>query len=142
MLDDLSQDTAIALATPSPAATFLTAIFDDGYKRMPHFRGLSNLHERLASFAYERGRGGPELICLWLRSRPPASATDYAAATLESPDVRFTDPVYVDLLSGTIYSLPRDRWLKRRGGDVFRSLPVGDAPMLIAERSALSFAAP
>lgn len=140
MLVDLSADTPISLAEPVPAAAYLTALFDDAYKRMPHFRGLSNLRDRLASSAYERGRGGPELICLWLRAHPPASANDFAAATLESPDVRFTHPVYADLLSGTVYELPADRWLRRRGGDVFKALPVTDAPTLIAERAAIPFA--
>lgn len=142
MLRDLSEDTSISLATPSPAAAGLTALFDDVYKRMPHFRGLSNLHERLASSAYERGRGGPELICLWLRSRAPASDSAFAAATLESPDVRFTEPVYLDLLTGAVYAIPADRWLKRRGGAVFKQLPVTDSPTLIAERSAIPLVSP
>jgi hypothetical protein len=45
------------------------------------------------------------------------------------------DPVYVDLLSGNVYDIPKGRCKAAKGVSVFENIPVYDSPVLVAERA-------
>lgn len=48
------------------------------------------------------------------------------------------DPVWVDLLTGRVYALPKDRMLVHSAGVTFVDVPVYDSPVVLTERAALS----
>jgi hypothetical protein len=51
---------------------------------------------------------------------------------------RFTTPVYADLRTGEVYSIPKASWSRVGDGVVLRQIPVYDSPILIAEKGVLS----
>ena len=48
------------------------------------------------------------------------------------------DPVWVDLLTGRVYSFPKRRQIRHSAGVTLVDVPVYDSPCLLAERSALA----
>ena len=53
--------------------------------------------------------------------------------------MQFTAPVLVNLLDGSVQSLPAPR--HENGGTVFADLPLLDFPLVVAERSEVSLSA-
>ena len=51
----------------------------------------------------------------------------------------FTEPVYVDLLTGKVYEIPRECWVNENGTVTFKRLPIYDSPVLIAEKKLAPF---
>jgi hypothetical protein len=60
--------------------------------------------------------------------------------TVILPDVRFTDPVWVDMLNGKVYAVDKALWSQTDGQAVLQKLPAYDSPVLIAERNAIPLA--
>jgi polysaccharide biosynthesis protein PslG len=49
----------------------------------------------------------------------------------------FKNPVYVDLITGKAYNIPKKQWKKSGKQFTFTDIPVPDYPVLIAEKSSL-----
>ena len=49
------------------------------------------------------------------------------------------DPVWVDLLTGRVYEVPRENVLSSESGTVYVDIPCYDSPALLTEKSAISF---
>ena len=52
----------------------------------------------------------------------------------------FKEPVYVDLISGKVYEIPKANWKKEGAAFTFTGIPVIDSPILIAEKSLIQIA--
>jgi hypothetical protein len=50
----------------------------------------------------------------------------------------FKNPVFVDLMTGHVYEIPRANWVKKSNQLIFKQIPVYDAPILIVEKEVLS----
>ena len=58
-------------------------------------------------------------------------------AVFEWKGAPLKDPVWVDLLSGRVYSFPKDRQVATEDGIAFIRVPVYDSPCILTERSAV-----
>ncbi len=84
----------------------------------------------VASFETSEGR---ELLAYWLPWKMQEHIANPATVTLHAAGVVFDEPVLVNPLSGRVYEITNAR--REQGGTVFTGLPMGDWPLLIAERS-------
>lgn len=126
------------------ALQHVTAVFDNSLRRVKE-AGVtltdSNkdageieacLYEKVAS----KEAAGGHVVTLW-RNIVPDNALNTSAIDVTVPGGRFVEPVYVDMLSGRVYSIPEDR-IERTDETVrFKEIPVGDWPVLLADRSTL-----
>jgi hypothetical protein len=119
------------------AAQTVFTIFDDTVQRIAEFPGGSSGARPLALTGYRRESDGAQVVALWFNGAPPADANETVPTDLTLRAGRFTDPVLVDVRTGVVYALPKDRWTQRAGGAEFRALPIYDSPMLIAEKAVL-----
>lgn len=118
------------------ALQHLFALIDSRHKRIGAFQGeIQNApaDARYALFAY-RTADGAALVTVWRNDKPPFEPQPAASVTAVLPGVKFSDPVWVDLPSGKVYSIDKRLWSQNASGAEFRKLPVSDAPSLIAER--------
>jgi hypothetical protein len=100
-------------------------------KQVP-LKAADKLHLQVAGFT----KGGRPLVFLW--KAPPGIPSDDLAWTpieLTLETIAFSDPVYVELMSGNVYELEKGTWRKSGRGTLFSKLPVRDSPILVAERS-------
>jgi hypothetical protein len=119
------------------AAQTVFALFDDTLRRMPDFAFTTTALRGLALTGYQRAGNDAQVVAYWFNDAPPAEANGVTLADVTLKAGRFTEPVLVDMRTSTVYAVPRDRWQQAVGAAVFRSLPVYDSPMLIAEKAAL-----
>jgi hypothetical protein len=121
------------------AVQHLTSIFDNHVTRIPDFQSrveYSPEKAEYAIFGYRTDRGAP-ITALWRSDRPPFDQVASQPVRVVLPGMKFTVPVFVDLVSGEVYEIDKSRFSQK--GDVaeFRQLPIADAPVLVAERDAI-----
>lgn len=132
-------DKTIAYAKPAYyAARHVFTIFDDTLRRLPDYAFTSTALRAVALSGYAREMDGAQVVALWFGDAPPAESNGVSLVDITLANGRFTEPVLVDLLTGKVYVLPKDRWTSSGNGTVFSGVPVYDAPVLIAEKSVLS----
>lgn len=120
------------------AAQNVFAIFDDTLRRVPEYPVSHTSLRQVAASAYQRETDGAQVIALWFDDAPPGEANGVTRADFTFPGGRFTEPVWVDLLTGSVRALPAGSWTQNDAGASFAALPVYDAPVLIAEKAVLS----
>ncbi len=132
------------VAHPKPAyfaAQHVFAILDDSWQRVAVAPFKAETNRKVALTVYRRGDGGPKLIAYWFSAEPPAEENKASEIQLNLPGVNFENPVLVDLLSGRVYQIPKEKIIRSEQGIAFTQLPIYDAPLMISERSALPVSA-
>jgi hypothetical protein len=95
---------------------------DDAYPSIPLVAGF-------------RTAKGSSLLAYWLPWQPQEYTPHPARVALTVTGMSFTEPVLVNLLSGEVRTLPVPARIA--GGVRFEDLPLGDYPVIIAERGEL-----
>ena len=92
--------------------------------------------EQLSAFQYEHKPSKGTLITLWANEAKPA---DEYQPKLTEVTIKgsFKQPVFIDLITGVVYEIPKTQWKKSGNQYSFSQIPVPDYPVLIAEKSAL-----
>lgn len=133
----IQSDTTMAAIRPKVAyyaVQNLAAIFDHTLVLSPGFRYSTTQAVPLSVYGYQNQTNQGSLVALWIDSTAATNSFATTPVTLTVENVQFKKPVYVDLMTGNIYEIPRKNW--RRVGNTysFSDLPVYDAPVLIAEK--------
>ncbi len=81
-------------------------------------------------------RFGLPLRVLWFSDRIPDSGLDWTPVDLEVPE-RMEDPVWVELITGRVFGIPRASVAGRADGMVLRQVPMWDSPVIVAPRAAI-----
>lgn len=114
------------------AAQNVFTLFDHTLVGVTNFTCQASVTNALAAFAYTNQTSGAAVVALWFRGSPPVESNATLPVDLTFTGVRFTEPVYADLRTGTVYALPR--------GDSaasFQQVPLSDSPIVIAEKATL-----
>ncbi len=117
------------------AAQHVFSLFDDRWVPLTENQPAVN-HEQMAAFGYRHRSGGATLVTLWCNDARPADTYAPKMTTVKVTG-SFTRPVFVDLISGTVYEIPRKHWQKTGARHTFTGVPVADYPVLIADRSSV-----
>ncbi len=118
------------------AAQAVFAIFDDTVKLAREYPFTSTALRGVAVAGFETDTK-QQIAAVWFNDAPPAEANGVTLADVSFRAGKFREPVLVDLRTATVYAVPNDRWKQTDRGAEFRSLPLYDSPVLIAEKSAV-----
>ena len=112
------------------------AVFDDTLERVKE-PALSVRYEKsTASYIYRNKTTGQNLIVLWDNSGTPNDSFAMRPAQLVLKGLAIREPVWVDLVWGGIYEIPTDRVTTEGEAMILMNVPLYDAPVLVAEKSA------
>ncbi len=117
------------------AARNVFSIFDESMTLQPEKAPETNQPGQ-SSFAYRHSGSGQSVVTIWNNQDRPAEtfAPQHTQIVVQGS---FRDPVYVDLISGKIFEIPKGNWKKSGSTCTFSHIPVTDYPVLIADKSAL-----
>lgn len=118
------------------AAQHVFSFFDDALKTDAAVRVQSG-NEQQACFGYSEKKSGLSAVTVWQAEARPADVYEAKQTTIRVEGGRFKTPVYVDLLSGKVYSLPKGSWKKEGTSFIFEGVPVPDYPILITDKALL-----
>jgi hypothetical protein len=138
-----AEDKSVARVKPSYyAVQNLAAVFDDRLRRRRDFRYQAGTTRSLSAFAYADTTSGQQVVTVWLDEAGPSDGNATTPVDLTVEGGRFTEPVWVDLRTGAVRSLPANTWTRRGATYVFRGVPLYDSPVLIADRSTVPVRGP
>ncbi len=115
----------------------VASIFDNRLGLVPNARLTTTATESISVFAYQQKAGKKQVITIWLDGKTPTNVFKTTLIDVTVENGNFTTPVWVDLLTGHIYELPKNSWTKTGTTYTFKSIPVYDSPVLIADKSVL-----
>ena len=80
-------------------------------------------------------KAGAPVLLVWYSHRIPSDALVFDTVRLSVPGVAFSDPVWMDMITGRVYAIDGKDVETRDGTTEFRRLPLWDSPVLLAERA-------
>lgn len=117
------------------AAQHVFALFDDQIETLQQVKPTVS-QETVNAFAYRHKKSGGSLVTLWSKEARPAEEYAPKLTTL-TVEGNFKQPVFVDLITGKIYEIPKSQWSKAGKIYTFTVLPVPDYPVLIADKASV-----
>ncbi len=131
----------------------VTSIFDNSLERI---KGLAFTHNMegaqpnefkyaystdrsLAVYGYRNKISGKQLYTIWMDEHIPGDDNKVKLQNFSFTNADFDIPVLVDIITGGVYEIPAANWSKKGNTNSFKNIPVYDAPILIADKSLLSF---
>jgi hypothetical protein len=116
----------------------IAAIFDNNLMLNPAFRYSTTDKVSLSINGYQTKTNKSELIAVWLDSANVTNSFATTPINITIENAHFKKPVYVDLMTGNIYDIPKKNWNRNGNTYHFSSLPVYDAPVLITEKASVN----
>lgn len=122
----------------------LTSVFDNRLELTPNFKATTTATESISLFGYQQKEGKKQVVTVWLDSKTPTNLFKTTPIDITIENGNFDTPVWVDLLTGQVYEIPKKQWSKkgnRNAGPTytFKGVPVYDSPVLIADKSSINF---
>ncbi len=90
--------------------------------------------KQTAAYLFRKTGNGPDLLAFWDCATTPENDNDTTAAQVTLHGVAFEEPVWVDVVTGAIYELPKDRVVTEGDKTTLKGVPLYDAPVLITDK--------
>ncbi len=114
------------------------SLFDHSIERIKEFEFEADTDQEISSFAYRSAQNDGNIVVAWLSGERPTESLETTPVNFTLQGVTFSDPVFVNLMTGKVYQLPADQWKQEEGLVSVNALPLYDAPVLIAEKEVLA----
>jgi|SRR6218665_79037 len=102
-------------------------------------KGATSLfQDSLSVFLFRNQVSKTSLFTVWYNGDKPVESFKPLLSDFKIKG-DFNDPVYVDLVSGSIYRIPKTQWKKNRSEYEFSNIPVPDYPVVIADLKSIPF---
>jgi hypothetical protein len=116
------------------AAQHVFSLFDDQIA-LQKTKPTTN-QTKIYAFQYQHKQNKGNLITLWSGEAKPAETYEPKSTTI-TVEGNFKNPIFVDLITGKIYEIPKNQYKKVGKTMVFEGIPVPDYAVLIAEKEVL-----
>jgi hypothetical protein len=113
----------------------LAAIFDDNMVLNAHFKFTTTAKESMSAYGFEHSKSKQQLLAIWIDSTNVTNSFRATPVSFTVDNGNFKNPVWVDLMTGNIYEIPKKQWIKKGNNFIFTNFPVYDSPVLIVEKS-------
>ena len=133
------EKTAIRPKVAYYAVQNVASVFDNQLELIPNLNFTTTAKESISLFGYQQKAGKKQVISVWLDEKTPTNLFKTIPIDITIENGNFDTPVWVDLLTGHIYEIPKNGWRKTGSTYTFSSVPVYDSPVLIADKSSLNF---
>ncbi|HEY0110613.1 MAG TPA: hypothetical protein VGB67_13330 [Fibrella sp.] len=116
----------------------VAAVFDNQLELIPDFKFTTTASESISVFGYQQKAGKKQIVSVWLDSKTPSNLFNTTPVDITVENGNFTTPVWVDMLTGHVYEIPKNWWSKTGNTYTFKNIPAYDSPTLIADASTIS----
>lgn len=125
---------------PKPAyyaVQHLTALFDNTVDQNKDFTYSTQLPDscEVSIYGYNYTNNQTSAITIWQQGKVPTDENTYNLCNFTFSNIRIEKPVYINLISGCVYKIPKKDWVKNDGEYHFRNIPIYDYPIVIADLS-------
>lgn len=111
----------------------LASVINQPVDTIAHFSAESKAPRAITAHAFQK-EDEATVVSLWFSDQQPDNALTTQPVDVTLRGVTFEEPVYVDLLSGQVYEIPKKNWQKQADGTLLRKFSLLDMPILITEK--------
>jgi hypothetical protein len=132
-------DSTVAYPKPAyHAFQHMTSIFDDRLERIKQYRYSAETEgeANISLYAYE-DKAGNQAVTIWFNDNIPSDSSQKSFRDFIFYEGQFNHPVWVDIVSGKVYKIPKSNWSKSGTQYNFNRIPIYDSPILITDISVL-----
>lgn len=129
--------TAIRPKVAYYAVQNVTSVFDNTLELVPNANPTTTATESDSIFQYQQKAKKKQVVTIWLDSKTPTNNFKTTPLDITIPTGNFDNAVWVDVLTGHVYEIPKNSWSKSGSTYTFKNVPVYDSPVLIADKSLL-----
>jgi polysaccharide biosynthesis protein PslG len=115
------------------AVQHMMSFFDGTVKPVGVLAYESNSPRKLTVAGFEKA--GTSVALLWYSDQVPRDELAWDRVDVTLKGVQFTNPVYVEMITGRVYELDKPAWTSADGHTTLPRLPIWDSPVMLAERS-------
>lgn len=138
-----SNNAIIKVKTAYYVTQNVVSVFNDAVERDPNatmrFDCDRDCELKLTAHAYRDKDTGLSLITFWDSAAVPANECSPIKVQLTVTNARFTEPVWVDLITGNIHAIPAEQIVANGTTCLFKELPAYDGPAVITDKSLMKF---
>jgi hypothetical protein len=95
-------------------------------------------HRKAVTYAFRDKNTEARLLAIWFHLAIPSDTNELKATKIVIEKGKFKNPVYIDLLTGGVYEIPKEQWNDDGKFQTFNNIPVYDSPILIADQSLIT----
>jgi len=115
----------------------VVAFFDDTLERVSDYPCAVQCAKATACYAYRNRQNGRQVLVFWDKSGVPSDRNDTVPATFTIAKGAFNEPVWVDVITGGIFAIPKEKMSVEGDKVIFKDIPVYDAPTFITDKTLL-----
>ena len=116
------------------AVQHYATLFEHFAHRISDYGFSTSREEEYAHYLY-RDAEGVNSLQIWKQTEAPLNENRIEYKTLRLRGVTFEEPVWIDLLTGSVFEIP-ERCISRRGDMLtIKQVPVYDSPVVITDKS-------
>ena len=112
----------------------IASVFDSSLEPVIEFACDVQCEKETAVYLFNKKNGAQSLLVFWDCSTHPENTNETTSAKFTLTGVAFEEPVWVDMVTGAIYALPKERVVCKDGKTILNDIPLYDAPTLIVEK--------
>lgn len=139
LLKTESDNSIIKVKTAYYVVQNIVSVFNDSVQRAPDYELEVDCEKRLSWHAFKDKKTGLDLVTLWDGTAVPDNYFTTVKAKLTVKNGCFKEPVWVDLMTGNIHAIPASQVVVNGTTHTFGDIPVYDGPVVIMDKSLLSF---
>lgn len=127
----------------------VTSVFDNSLERIKDLSFTYNIagarqdehkysqstDRSLAVYGYSHKSTKRQVYTIWMDENIPTDSKNMKLQTFSFSNGNFDTPVFVDIVSGTVYEISSSDWSKKGNTYTFKNIPVYDSPILIIDKS-------
>lgn len=113
----------------------LCSFFSNGMVPVGPIEGLESPHMTLSAFHFHHAVNGRSAYALWDNADKPGESEKRTKTSLTIPMFRIKHPIYIDMISGTTYTI-HTKCIHFHGSTaILQNMPIWDAPIVITDSS-------
>jgi hypothetical protein len=110
----------------------VAAVFDNNMVVNSEFKFTTTNKESMSVYGFQHKPTHTSVVALWLDGQNATNSFKTTPVSITVENMNFKKPVWVDMMTGGIYEIPKSQWSKSGSSCTF-NIPLYDSPVLIAE---------
>lgn len=119
------------------AVQHYATLFDNLNTRIKEYTFNAKDGNNFANFLYKNDKGLYSFL-IWNQVEAPLNENKIQQIDFTLSGCSFTNPVWIDLLTGCIFEIPESLFIHKGNTYTFKNVPVYDSPVIITDKSILT----
>lgn len=137
LLQSNSEKKVLRVKPAYRAVQHFATMFDNLSNRIKTYTFNTKNKKNFANYLY-RNETGAYSFLIWNQTEAPLNENKIETVDFTIAGCIFNEPVWIDLLTGAIFEIPAETYIRKGDTYTFKGVPVYDSPVIITDKSTLA----